>query len=63
MVNEEHVPPGDGPDSRAANQAKSEPMPPSSSHVEPESAPTDPGDMSVGAGDPQAPSHDAGGER
>lgn len=44
--------------SPGSNQAKTEPMPPSGSHQEP-LVPPELGDMNVGAGDPQAPSHPA----
>ena len=50
----------------AANQSKTEPMPPSPSHGDPDAAPApatvevpDLESMNVGAGDPQAPSHPA----
>lgn len=47
--------------SRAANQAKSEPMPSTSGHRDPNAALEPPllEDMNVGAGDPQAPRHPA----
>lgn len=44
--------------SPGSNQSKTEPMPPSSAHQEP-LVPPELGDMNVGAGDPQAPSHPA----
>lgn len=44
--------------SPGSNQAKTEPMPPSGTHEEP-LLPPELGDMNVGAGDPQAPSHPA----
>jgi hypothetical protein len=51
---------------RAANQGKTEPMPPTAGHSDPDSAPApatveepDLDSMSVGARDPQAPSHPA----
>ncbi len=55
----------DMPGSHAANQAKTESMPPSQGHADPDAAP-DPAtvevpaldSMTVGAGDPQAPSHE-----
>jgi hypothetical protein len=53
-------------DDRAANQGKTEPMPPTSGHSDPDAAPEpatvekpDLDSMSVGARDPQAPSHPA----
>ena len=58
------------PGSRAANQSKTESIPPTQGHDEPAAgpAPTEPdrpelADMNVGAGDPQAPSHPAAAER
>lgn len=60
--------PGSGHDSRAANQSKTEPMPSTQGHADPDAAPEPatveappPASMTVGAGDPQAPSHDAAG--
>jgi hypothetical protein len=54
--------------SRAANQAKTEPMPPTGAHDDPDAAPRpttverpDLDSMNVGASDPQAPSHPAAG--
>jgi hypothetical protein len=55
-------------DSRAANQGKTEPMPPTATHADPDAAP-DPASvetpgldsMTVGSADPQAPSHPAAG--
>lgn len=44
--------------SPGSNQSKPEPMPPSGTHPEP-LVPPELGDMNVGAGDPQAPSHPA----
>ncbi|GAC1443606.1 MAG: hypothetical protein NVS3B26_00790 [Mycobacteriales bacterium] len=60
----------DMPGSHAANQSKTESMPPSQGHADPDAAP-EPAtvevpsldSMSVGAGDPQAPSHAAAGDR
>lgn len=60
----------DMPGSHAANQSKTESMPPSEGHADPDAAP-EPAtvevpsldSMSVGAGDPQAPSHAAAGEQ
>ena len=56
------------PRDRAANQGKTEPMPPTTGHGDPDAAPEpatveapDLDSMSVGAGDPQAPSHPAAG--
>ena len=53
-----------GGGSPAANQSKTEPMPPTSGHGDPDAAPeptlvepADLGSMSVGAADPQSPSH------
>lgn len=61
------VPDGDH-DSWAANQGKTEPMPPTSGHADPDAAPEptaverpDLESMNVGARDPQAPSHAAAG--
>lgn len=54
---EDRVEPG-GEGSPGANQAKTEPMPPSGTHSE-QLVPPELGDMNVGAGDPQAPSHPA----
>lgn len=58
------------PGSHAANQSKTESMPPTQGHADPEVAPepatveVPPLDsMSVGAGDPQAPSHPAAGDQ
>jgi hypothetical protein len=55
-------------DDRAANQGKTEPMPPTSGHADPDAAPEpstveepDLDSMTVGARDPQAPSHAAAG--
>jgi hypothetical protein len=52
--------------SRAANQEKTEPMPPTGAHDDPDAAPRpttverpDLDSMNVGAADPQAPSHGA----
>ena len=60
--------PGTDDASRAANQGKTEPMPPTSGHDVPDAAPEpstveepDLDSMSVGARDPQAPSHPAAG--
>jgi hypothetical protein len=59
-----------GPDggSRAANQGKTEPMPPTGAHDDPVAAPgpttverPDLDSMNVGAADPQAPSHPSAG--
>ncbi len=58
------------PGSHAANQSKTESMPPSQGHADPDAAP-EPAtvevpsldSMSVGAGDPQAPSHSDAGDR
>jgi hypothetical protein len=54
--------------SRAANQSKTEPMPSTQGHADPDAAPAPAtvevpalDSMSVGAGDPQAPSHDSAG--
>ncbi len=52
----------------AANQTKVEPLPPSPGHTSPVDAPgpvsgLDPDEMRIGAADPQAPSHPAGGRR
>src|SRR4051812_32843986 len=59
---------GGEPRDRAANQSKTEPMPPTSGHADPDAAPEpatveepDLDSMSVGARDPQAPSHPAAG--
>ena len=54
--------------SPAANQIKVEPIPPTSGHPSPDAAPgavsgLDLDAMNVGATDPQAPSHPAGGDR
>jgi hypothetical protein len=53
------------PGSPAANQGKTEPMPPTQGHGDPDAAPDPttverpkPDGMTVGAADPQAPSHD-----
>ena len=53
------------PGSHAANQPKTEPMPPTQAHADPDAAPEptsvetpDLDAMNVGANDPQAPSHD-----
>lgn len=54
---EDRVEPG-GEGSPGANQAKTEPMPPSGTHSE-QLVPPELGDMNVGADDPQAPSHPA----
>lgn len=61
----EQEPSGDH-DSWAANQGKTESMPPAQGHADPDAAPRprtverpDLGSMNVGAGDPQAPSHPA----
>ena len=58
--------PEDNGSSRAANQGKTEPMPPSGAHDDPDAAPApttvdrpDLDSMNVGAADPQAPSHPA----
>lgn len=58
------------PGSPAANQSKTESMPPTQGHADPDAAPEpasvevpDLEAMNVGAGDPQAPSHDAAGSR
>lgn len=55
----------DHPGSRAANQPKTEPMPPTQGHADPDAAPgpstvdePDLGSMNVDVTDPQAPSHD-----
>ena len=62
------VTPGGTERDRAANQGKTEPMPPTSGHSDPDAAPEpatveepDLESMSVGARDPQAPSHPAAG--
>ena len=52
----------------AANQSKVEPVPPTPEHTSPDVAPgpvsgLDPEEMRIGAADPQAPSHPAGGRR
>ena len=56
--------PGTDDASRAANQGKTEPMPPTGAHDDPDAAPgpstverPDLDSMNVGAADPQAPSH------
>jgi hypothetical protein len=56
---------GGRPGSRAANQPKTEPMPPTQAHADPDAAPEpsrvevpDLESMNVGANDPQAPRHD-----
>jgi hypothetical protein len=54
---EDRVEPG-GEGSPGSNQSKPEPMAPSGTHSE-TPAPPELGDMNVGAGDPQAPSHPA----
>lgn len=53
------------PGSHAANQPKTEPMPPTPGHADPDAAPSpstvdepDVGSMNVDANEPQAPSHD-----
>ena len=60
--------PGTDDASRAANQGKTEPMPPTGAHDDPDAAPRpttverpDLDSMNVGAADPQAPSHPAAG--
>ena len=60
--------PGGSHASRAANQGKTEPMPPAPGHADPAAAPEpttverpDLESMNVGAADPQAPSHPAAG--
>ena len=60
--------PGSNNDSWAANQGKTEPMPPTPSHADPDAAPEpataerpDLESMNVGAVDPQTPSHPAAG--
>ena len=60
----------DMPGSHAANQSKTESMPPSQGHADPDAAPAPAtvevpslDSISVGAGDPQAPSHAAAGDR
>lgn len=57
------------PGSEAANQSKTEAMPPTQGHADPAAAPeptsvetADLESMNVGAADPQAPSHPAAGE-
>ncbi len=50
-----------GQGSPDTNQAKTEPMSPTPDHPEPAAAVPDLGAMSVGTGDPQAPSHPAAG--
>ena len=62
------TPGGSEPRDRAANQGKTEPMPPTSGHDDPDAAPEpstveepDLESMNVGARDPQAPSHPAAG--
>ena len=52
----------------AANQTKVEPLPPTPEHTSPDVAPgpvsgLNPDEMRIGAADPQAPSHPAGGRR
>lgn len=60
--------PGTNDASRAANQGKTEPMPPTASHDDPDAAPgpatverPDLDSMNVGTADPQAPSHPSAG--
>ena len=60
--------PGTDGGSRAANQGKTEPMPPTGAHDDPDAAPRprtverpDLDSMNVGAVDPQAPSHPSAG--
>ena len=57
------------PGSHAANQTKTESMPPTQGHADPDAAPApssvetpDLEAMNVGAADPQAPSHPSAGE-
>ena len=61
--------PGTDDASRAANQGKTEPMPPTGAHDDPDAAPEpstverpDLDSRNVGAADPQAPSHPSAGD-
>jgi hypothetical protein len=68
VSSQDDVTPSSTHDRSAANQGKTEPMPPTSGHGDPDAAPgpatveePDLASMSVGEGDPQAPSHPAAG--